>query len=450
MLGNEKKLGLIAGFAVIIVIGVAASFWLMTPKWEPVLGGTVSEEMNVQVKNSLMEWGIPFKQDEASGHLLVGKELVSEVRQKLSLSGIPSDLQPGLELFDKSEYGMSEFTQRINYQRAIEAEIARTIRGFVEVRTARVHLTIPKESIFKDRQVKPKASVVLQTKNDQAITEDQTRGIAKLVASAVEGMDEANVIVLNENGEMLFGEGRDENGVSKRVSNRNIEQAYKEKAKDLVSGLVQSNNINIAVYAKINHDKVRSIKEQVLPKSKDVSGHIKKKRQQTNTTPSLEKSKNNSNGLVEEEFIFSTEKSEIEYASGQIEKMSVGIVVAKKIDEKLIDDIKSVVIAGLGLQLDRGDIITVVSVEPMIVPSKTLVDEDKFEVLGADLKNNKLQKIKQDSLLLYSAIAGIFVFVLLVIISLLKKPGSNQDIRLSEQERTRLLNETKNWLAMEK
>ncbi len=447
MLADNKSLGLIAGVVAIAVVAIAASFWILTPKWQPVLGETANGEVNVQAKNLLMEWGIPFKEDENTGYLLVQENIVGEVRSKLSAVGVPAEYQPGLELFDKSEYGMSEFTQRINYQRAIEAEIARTIRSFVDVRMARVHLTIPKESIFKDRQVKPKASVVIQSKNDQIITEDQVQGIAKLVASAVEGLEEGSVIVLNEDGAVLFGNDTAENGVKKQYSNRNIEHVYKEKVKDLVSGIVQTSNVNVAVNATINFDKVRSIKEQVLPRNEEVSGHLKKKRHQTTKASTSKNASGSGNGSIEEEYIFSTEKSEIEYASGQIEKLTVGIVVAKKIDKEVIEDIKSVVVAGLGLQLDRGDLVTVVSVEPLIAQSKDVEYVADTQLFDSALASKMSNQPKFDKLNIYLLIALGVLLLLLILVLLLKNSPKTDASRLSDREKQQLLNETKAWLA---
>src|SRR5690606_31925 len=154
----------------------------------------------VEIRNKLMEWGTVFKEDPTTGNILVKDSELLGLRAKLGAQGIPEEPAPGLEIFSDAEYGMSEFTQRINYQRAIEAEIANTIRSFADVNSARVHLTIPKQSIFRDEKAIPKASVTIKPRPKQELNANQISGIAQLVAASVDGLEAKNVIVLNNNG----------------------------------------------------------------------------------------------------------------------------------------------------------------------------------------------------------------------------------------------------------
>lgn len=451
---SNRNIGLGVGGAAILIVALIGAWWITVPSWRPIMGISGSEDSRVQVQNLLMEWRVPYEVDEDTGYLLIEDTLLGDVRNKLATLGVPSDNDPGLEIFSETEYGMSEFTQRINYQRAIEAEIARTIRSFGDVRFARVHLTIPKESIFKDRQVKPKASVVVQPKSNQVIDEDQVQGIAQLVASSVEGLDAKNVIILDDKGVILSSNEETTPG-KKKSSSQNLELSYKQKTLDLVVGIVQTDEVYVAVNADINYDRVTSIKEQIIPRNESTSGHLKKKRQQSSQPQksSSAKAGKNTNTVLEEEYMFSKERSEIEYASGQIQRLTVGIVVAKDISEEVIESIKIVVSAGLGLDMERGDIVTVVSVTPVNVQApRSIADVSHagdFAYGSNDLRSQASTSLGQANVYLLGLVILLFISLVgFVVLRFVRKP--EPETVLSAAEREKLLNDTKAWLAMGK
>ncbi len=449
---KSEQIGIYVGALLIILLGVFGAWWILTPTWVPVLVNQESSETRIQLQNHLMEWNVPYKEND-HGQIIVQEENLVAIRKKLSDVGLPDKSEPGLELFAEAEYGMSEFTQRINYQRAIESEVARTIRAFNDVKHARVHLTLPKESIFRDKRTEPKASVSVQTVMGKKLDQESVQGIKQLVSASVDGLSPEKVIVLDEKGNLISSSEEKVAGEPNQPKN-NLEQYYMNKVKELVYGIVQTDEIRVAVDVQHNYDKVKSIKEQIIPSEDGTKGFVKRSRQQAveqnnESTDKKEKIKNNL--ALDQEYVFSTERSEIEYASGELEKLSVGIVITKKLEPETVKEIEMVVAAGLGMDESRGDRITVVSVKPVV---EEPANEEIVSALNPEItpfKPNGFQETIQDkarTFLLISVV--IIVFLLVFIFVLMRRRDKNQPPRLSEFEKEKTLVELKKWLSEEK
>ena len=477
----SKRIGLYIGLATITGIALIGTWWLLTPSWQALFTSDISADSRNAAINHLMASKEPFKEQEETGLLLVNANHIAQIRQELSGMGIPADTRPGLELFGETDYGMSEFTQRINYQRAMEAEIAHTISDFEEVRRARVHLNIPKQSIFRDQQTSPKASVVITTSKGQHLSAEQISGISELVASTVEGLAANKVVVLNESGNILSTSSNPANSHAPASANA-IELALTQKARTLIEGFVHPDNVQIAVNATLDYDQMRAVREEIIP-IKGTQGLLKKsKRKITQGQASGKDSpKSRADGSdVEEEFVFSTERSEISYASGDIKTLSVGIVIRVDLSEQTLSDIEQVLSAGLGLDVLRGDRISVVTTLSRTNTSITVTPDNLLggRLLADGLNNNKRtqldtrtddthrsinEQLAHDNSLL-NTIAGkrfmsdttlaLIVLacaaaIILVLLSLLilRKPKKTTVRSLSQQELEQLLQEAKTWIA---
>lgn len=173
------------------------------------LYGGLSAEQASQVTQALKERQIPYELSD-SNTIKVPLEMVHEARVQLAGAGLPAqDNGTGFELFDRNEFGMTSFTQKVNYQRAMESELSRTISHLAAVRKARVHLVIPERSLFKDDARTPTASVVLGMKPGQQLEQGSIRAIRHLVASAVEGLDARDITLVDEQGELLAAPRQD-------------------------------------------------------------------------------------------------------------------------------------------------------------------------------------------------------------------------------------------------
>lgn len=160
-----------------------------------------------EIVRKLKEQKVPYRIEADGSAILVPADKVYELRLSLASEGLPQGGGVGFEIFDRKNFGMTEFVQKLNYQRALQGELSRTISQLTGVEQARVHLAIPAKSLFKDEEKAPSASVVLKMKTAAPPRDSEVQGIVHLVASSVEGMDPDNVSVLDSRGKVLSRTG---------------------------------------------------------------------------------------------------------------------------------------------------------------------------------------------------------------------------------------------------
>jgi flagellar M-ring protein FliF len=155
------------------------------------------------VIEKLKEGNVPYRLKEGGGTVEVPQELVYDMRLELAREGLPRGGGAGFELFDKSSYGMTEFLQDVNYQRALQGELARTISSLNEVEEARVHLTIPKNRLFISEEEAAKAAVVIKLRRGANLNQEQVKAISSLVSGAVKGLTTDSVQIVDTTGRLL-------------------------------------------------------------------------------------------------------------------------------------------------------------------------------------------------------------------------------------------------------
>jgi flagellar M-ring protein FliF len=170
--------------------------------FKPLFTGVSAEDAGAIVQK-LKESGVEYRLPEGGGSVLVGSERVAELRLQLAAAGLPKTGRIGFELFDKTNLGATEFTEHVNYRRALEGELERSMMSMAEVEQARVHLTFPKDSVFTEAQQPAKASVLIKTRPGAKLSKQHVVAIDHLVASAVEGLSPDAVSVLDMNGNLL-------------------------------------------------------------------------------------------------------------------------------------------------------------------------------------------------------------------------------------------------------
>jgi flagellar M-ring protein FliF len=176
--------------------------WQKETDFRPLFTGLGPEDASGIVQK-LKEGGVDYRLPEAGGAVLVPSARIPELRLTLAAAGLPKAGRIGFELFDKSNLGATEFTEHVNYRRALEGELERSVMSLAEVEQARVHLTFPKDSVFLDAQQPAKASVLVKIKPGTRLAPQNVMAINHLVASAVEGLSPDAVSVLDMNGNLL-------------------------------------------------------------------------------------------------------------------------------------------------------------------------------------------------------------------------------------------------------
>lgn len=194
--------------------------WVNTPDFQ-VLYGNLAQEDAAAVVSRLKAQKIPFEIAAEGSTVLVPAERLYELRLDLASQGLPQGSGVGFEIFDNTKLGMTEFVQNVNYQRALQGELARTIAGFSEVESCRVHIVMPSQSLFLDQEESATASIVLKIREGCQLSQNQIQGIIHLVSSSVSRLAPKDVTVVDNFGKIL---GRDsESSDMRRVSSDQLE-----------------------------------------------------------------------------------------------------------------------------------------------------------------------------------------------------------------------------------
>jgi flagellar M-ring protein FliF len=195
---------IIIGVAAAAVIGaiIAATMWARERDFRPLYTNLSPEDAGVVVAK-VRESGAEYRLAANGATVLVPSAKVDDLRLQLAAAGIPKTGRIGYELFDKTNFGATDFTEQLNYHRALEGELERSMMGLSEVEQARVHLTFPKDSIFSEERQPAKASVLLKLRIGAKLTPQNVAAICHLTASAVEGLQPEQVSVLDMNGNLL-------------------------------------------------------------------------------------------------------------------------------------------------------------------------------------------------------------------------------------------------------
>ena len=189
--------------AVAVVAGILLlSNWNRERDFKPLYSG-LSQEDAAAVLAKVRESGTDFRLSEGGSSVLVASTKVAEIRLQLAAAGVPKSGRIGFELFDKTNFGTSDFTEQINYHRALEGEMERTVMGLAAVEQARVHITFPKDSIFTESKQPAKASILVKLKPGARLSAQNVAAICQLAASAVEGLSPEAVSVVDMRGNLL-------------------------------------------------------------------------------------------------------------------------------------------------------------------------------------------------------------------------------------------------------
>ncbi|BCB26169.1 flagellar M-ring protein [Sulfurimicrobium lacus] len=269
-LSNQRKLGLMFGIAAIIAVVAGSWMWSQTPDYR-VLYSNLSDRDGGSVIASLQQMNIPYKMAEGGGAILVPSNQVYEMRLRLASQGLPKGSVVGFELMDGQKLGMSQFQEQVNYQRALEGEITRSIQSLSAVQGARVHLAIPKPSVFVRDQQKPSASVLLSLYPGRTLDAAQVSGIVHLIASSVPELPVKNVTLVDQNGNLLVAAG--EGGVDAHAGLdptqldylHQVEQSYVKRIEAILTPLVGTDNVKAQVAADLDFAMVEQTAETFKP-----------------------------------------------------------------------------------------------------------------------------------------------------------------------------------------
>jgi flagellar M-ring protein FliF len=262
----QPKLPLIVGAAALVAAAAAFMLWSRAPDYK-VLYTNVSDRDGGAIIASLAQMNVPYRFAEGGSAILIAADKVPEVRLKLAAQGLPKGGGVGFELMDNQKFGTSQFAEQVNYQRGLEGELARSIESIGTVESARVHLALPKPSLFVREQKKPSASVVLSLHRGRGIDEGQVSAIVHMISSSVPELDPKSVTVVDQRGNLLSAANAGARGldVSQLKYAQEIEQGYIRRIEAILQPILGASNVRAQVAADIDFSVVERTEEKFAP-----------------------------------------------------------------------------------------------------------------------------------------------------------------------------------------
>jgi len=264
--------------AALVAVGlVAAAVFYRQPDYK-MLFSNVSDKDGGAIVAQLTQMNVPYKYSEGGGAILIPADRVHDVRLKLATQGLPKGSVTGFELMENSKFGITQFQERLNFQRGLEGELTRSILALNAVQSARVHLALPNQNGFFREQQKPSASVLLSLHPGRMLDRAQIAGIVHLVASSVPEMEPSAVSVLDDTGKLL-SQSPDGNagGVDMQqfLYTQQVEQQYVRRILDILEPVVGKNNVKAQVSAELDFSQTESTSEQHRPNQSTDGGAVR-------------------------------------------------------------------------------------------------------------------------------------------------------------------------------
>mgnify|MGYP006363059817 FL=1 len=271
-LSNQKKLGLIMASAAVIAVLVGALMWSQTPEYR-VLYNNVADQDGAAIITALQQMNVPYKFSSNGGAILVPEKHVHEVRLRLAGQGLPKGNLPGFELMENQKFGSSQFLEQVNYQRALEGELARSIQSLSAVQSARVHLAIAKPSVFSRDKQQPSVSVLLNLYPGRVLSVEQISAIVHLMASSVPNLPMKNVTVVDQNGNLLSTQH--ENKQDKAFDAKqleyiqDLEENYIRRIEAILTPITGAANVRAQVTADLDFSRIERAEEIYRPNNSE-------------------------------------------------------------------------------------------------------------------------------------------------------------------------------------
>jgi flagellar M-ring protein FliF len=275
---KEKPLIIFGGAALAAALIAVVLLMNQGPEYQS-LYTQLSPEDSGAVIEKLKEKRVPYKVDGST--ISVPADKVYETRMELAGEGLPQGGGVGFEIFDKTAFGVTDFVQKINYKRALQGELSRTITQIKEIDTARVHLALPEKGVFLDEQKKARASVIVKLKPGKQLTQGQVSSIVHLVANSTDNLKPEDVAVVDTAGKMWTREADEDSGMMLSATQleykRSLEKDYEYRVQSMLERAVGMDNVVARVAADVDTRHVERTEERYDPDGQVVRSEQKSK-----------------------------------------------------------------------------------------------------------------------------------------------------------------------------
>lgn len=455
-LERRSRYGLVLGAAVIIVGVAVAGFWATRSNYQVLFSGMKPQDASVML-SELDKQKIPYRLEADGTAILVPQDVVHRTRILLLGQDLPLHGAVGFELFNNADFGMTEFAQRINYQRALQGEITRTILSLSNVESARVLIALPEQGLFRRGGGAPTASIAIALRDGRSLTPEQVLGIQRLVSASIPDIESRNVTIVNQHGVALTAAGEDEEGAAaadaRLALKRSTEEYLTRKVSAMLDQTFGAGTVVASVDVLLNMDRIRITTEDILPYSPSGKGlptGVVVRERRSNREGELGAGGNNgrrSGGGTESETDYQAGRKveEIVSTPGVIMKMGVTAVVRRPIDGVALDRLRMLVGNAAGAQVERGDTVIVYSTEQMAARSGVVAQDagpaTAMPPAEPPALRTEFEWTPRLAIALLLAVGGVLVVLLLLL-----SRRRAQVPRLSGEQREVLLHQLRGWL----
>jgi len=400
-------------FAVVALIagGVVYATWNTSEDYAPLYTNLGSNDAS-SIVDKLNSEGVPYKLAAAGTEILVPKSKVYDTRLKVSSAGLPSSNQTGYSLLDKEGVTTSEFKQQVDYQRAIEGELGRTIQAIGGVQSASVHLAIPQQTVFNDGTQKPTAAVLLSLANGADLTTQQVQSVVYLVSSSVPNLAADDVTVTDASGKLLAAPGQGVTGAAgadtrtQAVEDYNARETARLQA--LINPIVGTGHAVVTVNAALDFNKTSTTSHKYVydPKAPPLSEEISKETYNGSGSPAgtlgagtpaggsitgrngsytnTDTTKNNALG---------TETTETVNAPGSLQKQSIGVLLDSSVKGLDLARVNALLKSAAGFDAARGDTLSIQAMQFDQSQAKAAAKESAVAAKAAAAKKSHEQLV---------------------------------------------------------
>lgn len=451
----NERYGLLGGVAVVLVVAIAGLYWALKPGYEVLFSGLDPRDV-ASISNQLAAEGLHHEVDTKAGKIMVAKDDVYAARIKVMERGLALAAPVGFELFDEADFGMTDFTQQINYRRALEGELARTIMALDEIEHARLHLVLPETGLFTKPKEPPKASLTVVVKDGATLTPARVQGIQRLIAAAVPELEARNVTVHDQRGVALTRPaeaGTVADAAGERLEAKQINEAYlTRKAQEVLDRAFGPGAAAVIVDVALDLNKRQTTREETLPVEGGVTGAVIRQRTSSAT-------RNNLGAQTTAATLGATAQwpplnTEVEYAVGRnveqvdmppgaIRRLTVGVLVPRGLDLQSRTRMSELVASAVGLDATRGDTISLQELPTLATEPEAPGAAPIIARAAAEARTVPVARVLQVAAA--ATLAVVLLLILAVRIAIAR--GRAQGIRpLTVQQRERLLADLQEWL----
>ncbi|WP_231941303.1 flagellar basal-body MS-ring/collar protein FliF [Burkholderia sp. PAMC 28687] len=366
--GSRRRQFLLAGALALLLCGVMAAAWFVLHPRYQVLFSDLRPQDASSIIAALEKQKVPYRIDEKSSAILVPEGDTRALRLKLMSGDLRLQGAVGFELFNNSDLGLTDFAQKVNYQRALQGELARTIMTLDDIDLARVHLTLPESSIFHRDAARPKASVALFMRDRHPLAPETVRGIQRLVAATVPELTPTDVIVVDQTGDLANSRGSDIDD-PKFILKQAIEQHYERKILALIQPFVGPNGSSVSVDARLDFDQTKTTRESDM--TRPLVNAEGRSSSATTPLPGASGKSGMPTGLAPLPSSTSSDGTKVDRRleqivsePGSIRRLSVGIVLDRSLTQEELTRLQAVVGASIGIDPARGDVLSIQTGRP--------------------------------------------------------------------------------------